>query len=305
MLQVKGADNRIIQEQLNQKICECQALEETISVLKEQLSDTLEVKNSSHTIHPSQNFTNGRDLQEDICMNRECRFSEDANEESLLQTQVQFFNYFLLQISVPKELKACNGSKNAEADEIEELKHKVDELTEAKQQLETRNRKLAEESSYAKGLASAAAVELKALSEEVSKLMDLNERLTTDLAASKNSSKNLTTQRRPNGVATRNNGVRKDSNLVKRNDQGGSRPSPAEDIKRREREREISLSFEAALLEKERNEEELQKKVGESKQREEYLENELANMWILVANLKNGHEVNDHDIRETDSKNSI
>ncbi|XLR00688.1 hypothetical protein S83_066886, partial [Arachis hypogaea] len=66
--------------------------------------------------------------------------------------------------------------------QIEELKQKVKELT--------------EESSYAKGLASAAAVELKALSEEVSKLMNHNERLAAELAASKNSS----SQRRTSGT---------------------------------------------------------------------------------------------------------
>ncbi|GKD09471.1 hypothetical protein Tco_1189156, partial [Tanacetum coccineum] len=40
------------------------------------------------------------------------------------------------------------------------------ELTKSKDKLEARNRKLANDSSYAKGLASAVAVELKALSGE-------------------------------------------------------------------------------------------------------------------------------------------
>ncbi|KAL4287892.1 hypothetical protein AHAS_Ahas19G0231600 [Arachis hypogaea] len=68
-------------------------------------------------------------------------------------------------------------------------------------------KELTEESSYAKGLASAAAVELKALSEEVSKLMNHNERLAAELAASKNSS----SQRRTSGTVQ--NGRRQQDSL--------------------------------------------------------------------------------------------
>lgn len=161
-----------------------------------------------------------------------------------------------------------------QATEIEELKQKVTELTESREQLELQNQQLAEESSYAKGLASAAAVELKALSEEVAKLMNHNERLAAELAAVKSNP----TQRRTNTVR---NGRR--DGQVKRHDQAGS-PS---DLKRElalSREREHS--YEAALLEKDQRETELQRKVEESKKREAYLENELANMWVLVAKLK-------------------
>lgn len=164
--------------------------------------------------------------------------------------------------------------------EIEELKQKVAQLTESKDQLEVRNQKLAEESSYAKGLASAAAVELKALSEEVAKLMNHNERLAAELAASKNSP----TPRRTSGTAQ--NGRRESQVKLRRNDQGGSNS----DVKRElalSKDRE--LSYEAALLEKDQKEADLQRKVEESKQREAYLENELANMWVLVAKLKKSH----------------
>ncbi|RYR25801.1 hypothetical protein Ahy_B02g059801 isoform K [Arachis hypogaea] len=68
-------------------------------------------------------------------------------------------------------------------------------------------KELTEESSYAKGLGSAAAVELKALSEEVSKLMNHNERLAAELAASKNSS----SQRRTSGTVQ--NGRRQQDSL--------------------------------------------------------------------------------------------
>lgn len=176
------------------------------------------------------------------------------------------------------------------------MKQKLTEVAESKEQLEHRNQKLAEESSYAKGLASAAAVELKALSEEVAKLMNHNERLSAELAAQKNPNNHR------RAISAPRNG-RRDSH-TKRADQG----VPAADVKRElalSRERE--LSYEAALLEREQREAELQKKVEESKQREAYLENELANMWVLVAKLKKSQagepEVSDstREIQSVDS----
>lgn len=225
-LEVKVADNRIIQEQLNQKSHECEGLQETVASLKQQLSEALESRNVSPVI--------GHELH-----------TETKN------------------------------TVQAQAAEIEDLKQKLTEVTESKEQLEFRNQKLAEESSYAKGLASAAAVELKALSEEVAKLMNQNERLAAELAAQKNSPNNR------RAISAPRNG-RRDSH-IKRADQG---VSPA-DVKRElalSRERE--LSYEASLLERDQREAELQIKVEESKQREAYLENELANMWVLVAKLK-------------------
>ncbi|WJX84102.1 Kinesin-like protein KIN-7K, chloroplastic [Trifolium repens] len=224
-LEVKAADNHVIQDQLNQKICECKSLQETVASLKQQLADAIELGNFSGNMN-------------------------SANEGILLQAQVS---------------------------EIEQLKQRVAELTASKDQLEVRNQKLAEESSYAKGLASAAAVELKALSEEVAKLMNDNERLAAELAASKNSP----TPRRTSGTAQ--NGRRESHVRLRRNDQGGSNS----DVKRElalSKDRE--LSYEAALLDKDQKEAELQRKIEESKQREAYLENELANMWVLVAKLK-------------------
>ncbi|CAN4096846.1 unnamed protein product [Withania somnifera] len=169
---------------------------------------------------------------------------------------------------------------NQKAREIKELHEKVAELDEAKEQLELRNQKLAEESTYAKGLASAAAVELKALSEEVAKLMNHNEKLAAELAGQKSSS----THRKPS-VAMRNG--RRDAH-ARRNEQNVS----SADMKRElalSRERE--LSYEAVLAERDQKEAELQSKVEESKQREAYLENELANMWVLIAKLKKSEGV--------------
>ncbi|XP_038882617.1 kinesin-like protein KIN-7K, chloroplastic [Benincasa hispida] len=227
-LEVKAADNRIIQEQLNQKISECEGLQETVTSLKQQLADTLQLQNA------------------------------------------------------PKDERL--------AQEVDDLKHKLAELTDSKEQLELRNQKLAEESSYAKGLASAAAVELKALSEEVAKLMNENERLASELAASKSSP-----SQRKSTIGMRNG---RREVISKRTDIG---PSAAELKRDLAISKERELSYEAALLEKDHREAELHRKVEESKQREAYLENELANMWVLVAKLKKSHgnDTDDHSKIDT------
>lgn len=265
-LEVKAADNRIIQEQLNQKICECEGLQETVLSLKQQLSEALELRNLTPVVTHPQRHTDTRSLKGELQTDHENLILNDTNDSLLIRKQ---------------------------ATEIEELKNKLSEITTSREQLDLRNQKLAEESSYAKGLASAAAVELKALSEEVAKLMNHNDRLAAELTALKNSP----TQRKTSGASRSG---RRDS-LVKKNEQGGS-PS---DFKRElalSREREHS--YEAALMEKDQREAELHRKVEESKQREAYLENELANMWVLVAKLKKSHgaetDVSD-STRETQS----
>ncbi|XP_076914132.1 kinesin-like protein KIN-7K, chloroplastic [Bidens hawaiensis] len=219
-LEVKAGDNRVLQEQLNQKIDECKGLQETIDSLKQQLSAT----------------------------QSELDAEKDARMMMVRQSQ---------------------------GHEVEKLKEKVTELTESNEQLEARNKKLAEESSYAKGLASAAAVELKALSEEVTKLMNHNEKLSAELATHKNSPSH---HRRP----TKNG--RKDNTSYSKQKE----PGPTQSELRRELalSREREAAYEAMLSEKEQFESDLQKTVEESKQREAYLENELANMWVVVAKLR-------------------
>ncbi|CAH9097693.1 unnamed protein product [Cuscuta epithymum] len=254
-LEVKAADNRIIQEQLNQKTVECEELQETIASLK-QLSDALNSGPSS--LGDSQKLSATKRLLGQLRNEKENPATKNTKEALLLQSQ---------------------------AIQLEELQRKVVELTESKDQLEIRNHKLAEESSYAKGLASAAAVELKALSEEVSKLMNQNERLSSELAAAA-AQKSSLTQRR-NSIPMRNG--RRD-NHVRRSDQSAS-VVPTTDIKKELSEsREREALYEAALAERDRNEAELQRRIDEAKEREAYLENELANMWVKVATLKNAQE---------------
>ncbi|RCV20783.1 hypothetical protein SETIT_4G085500v2 [Setaria italica] len=245
-LEVKTADNRIMQDQLEQKASECQKLQETVAHLQEQLSQALEANDL---------------LSESIIFQQ--------NTDISLQTGSQVHKENPASIDVSDELR-----QKAQQSEIDELKQRLCDLTEAKAQLEARNQKLLEESIYAKGLASAAGIELKALSGEVTKLMKHNERLASELASARNS-----TQRRVN------NGQR-----VFRRDSFTKRHEPAS-------RRNVHASYEreqaleVMLMEKDQREAELQKKIEESKQKEAFLEGELANMWVLVAKLKKGKGV--------------
>ncbi|CAN6202157.1 unnamed protein product [Urochloa humidicola] len=250
-LEVKTADNRILQDQLQQKASECQKLQETVAHLQEQLSQALEANDL---------------LSESIIFQQHT----DMN----LQTESQVHKQNLASTDISDELH-----QKAQQSEIDDLKQRLCELTKAKAQLETHNQKLLEESMYAKGLASAAGIELKALSGEVTKLMNHNERLASELATARNS-----TQRRIN------NGQRfgrKDS-FTKRHEPASKRDVHAS------YEREQAL--EVMLVEKDRREAELQKKIEESKQKEAFLEGELANMWVLVAKLKKGQGVGQDDM---------
>ncbi|KAG7549775.1 Kinesin motor domain [Arabidopsis thaliana x Arabidopsis arenosa] len=232
-LEVKAADNRIIQEQLKQKTCLCEELQEEVANLKQQLSDALELVDiSSVTSHMQQSSE-----------------SPNRNEEKVIEAQ---------------------------AFEIEELKLKATELSDLNEQLELRNKKLAEESSYAKELALAAAIELKALSEEIARLMNHNERLAADLAAVQKSSVT------PRGKTGNLRNGRRES-VTKRKEQDNSLMELKRELSM---SKEREFSFEATLVEKIQREAELQRTVEESKQRESYLENELANMWVLVAKMR-------------------
>lgn len=138
-----------------------------------------------------------------------------------------------------------------------------------KPKLEVRNQELVEESTYAKGLASAAGVELRALSEEVTKLVKQNEKLASELASARSST--------PRKASHSPRAARMGSR-TERHEPGGKRDTNSSS------QREQAL--EAMLAEKEQREAELQKKIEESKQKEAFLEGELANIWTLVAKLR-------------------
>ncbi|KAL6633445.1 hypothetical protein ACP70R_026116 [Stipagrostis hirtigluma subsp. patula] len=250
-LEVKAADNRVIQDQLNEKISECMELQATVTHLKEQLSQALEAKDllSNSIIH------NNRGVNHEV--------EHRADQEK----------------AVPREVPTEPLQKLSKSVEIDELKQKVSELTEVKVQLEARNQKLLEECTYAKGLASAAGVELKALSEEVTKLMNQNEKLVAELASVRSPT--------PRRVSSGPRGTRRDS--INRRHEPASRRDTNTSY-----EREKAL--ENMLMEKEQKEAELQRKIEESKKKEASLETELANMWVLVSKLKKSQGYDDGDL---------
>lgn len=179
--------------------------------------------------------------------------------------------------------------------ENEKLNQERLQLIEENRGLLNRNQKLAEESSYAKELASAAAVELKNLAEEVTKLSVENARQANELLIAQE----MAYSRGGSG------GLRKieAAKLGRRSrsvSRGGEFATTAHDdvecfnaelvdmkieLQAR-RQREAVL--EATLSEKELLEEEYRKKFDEAKKREVALENDLAGMWVLVAKLKKG-----------------
>ncbi|KAG8655896.1 kinesin-like protein KIN-7D, mitochondrial isoform X3 [Manihot esculenta] len=251
-LEIKSADNRVLQEQLQTKCSENKELQEKVHTLEQQLASFSGDK-MSHT-------------------------PEHAVSEEYVD-----------------ELR-----KKIQSQEIENEKLKIEQvqLSEENSGLRVQNQKLAEEASYAKELASAAAVELKNLAGEVTKLSLQNAKLEKELLAARESLHSRVGTQNINGVNRKYN----DSMRPGRRGRFSGRPNEIsgmhsdefdswsldpEDLKielQARKQREASL--ETALAEKELIEEEYRKNAEEAKKREEALENDLANMWVLVAKLK-------------------
>ncbi|VAI71857.1 unnamed protein product [Triticum turgidum subsp. durum] len=240
-VKVKTADNRILEDQLEKKAIECEELRETVVYLKEQIVQALQIDEFlPERIRLQQQTGIGHDVGSQV--HNDNPLSSDVSEKPL---------------------------ENTSQSEIGELKQRLCELTEVKAQLEARNQELLEESTYAKGLASAAGVELRALSEEVTKLVKQNEKLAGELESARNST--------PRRASHSPKAARKGGH-IERHEPGGKRDTNSSS------QREQAL--EAMLVEKDQREAELQKKIEESKQKEAFLEGELANIWTLVAKLR-------------------
>jgi centromeric protein E len=139
---------------------------------------------------------------------------------------------------------------------------------------------MAEELSYAKELASAAGVELKNLSEEITKLSYHNTKLAAELTNAKGSayarpkSKSVPRQRANAVIAQRLEGA------------------VAEELKREllaSKEKEVAL--EGRLAQRDRKDAEMQQKLEDMKRREADLEKELASARLVLANIK--HEASE------------
>ncbi|CAN6304588.1 unnamed protein product [Urochloa humidicola] len=227
-LELKSADNRVLQEQLQQKNAEINDLQEKVLRLEQQLS-----------------------VKADIPLEQETNYTQ---QETI-------------------DLKSKLQSKEAE---IEKLRYEHLKITEEHRDLINHNHKLSEEAAYAKELASSAAVELKNLADEVTKLSVLNAKQAKELLVAQE-------------MAHSRVHARKGRTTSRGRDEVGTWSLDLEDMKmelQARRQREAAL--EAALAEKELLEEEYKKKFDEAKKKELSLENDLAGMWVLVAKLKRG-----------------
>ncbi|KAL1196194.1 Kinesin-like protein KIN-7C [Cardamine amara subsp. amara] len=165
--EVKSADNRILQEQLQMTKSENAEMQETIILLRQQL-DSLSQRQSTYS-------------QQTIDESSEKNIHNRNGEESEIYsgagtpTSVMSLNRVFAQEET-KDIKT-ETTLNSQVLEIENLKNEKMRLIEEKDELGKLNKKLTEEASYAKELASAAAVELQNLAEEVTRLCNENAKL--------------------------------------------------------------------------------------------------------------------------------
>ncbi|XP_040942535.1 kinesin-like protein KIN-7D, mitochondrial isoform X1 [Gossypium hirsutum] len=254
-LEIKSADNRILQEQLQNKCSEIEELQEKVNLLEQHLASL-------------------------------------SGDKLLLSSKEGISEEYV------DELR-----KKVQSQEIENEKIKLEQvqLSEEASGLRVQNQKLAEEASYAKELASAAAVELKSLAGEVTKLSVQNGKLEKELIAARelahsrsfaNSTFNGVNRKYNDSMRSGRKGRlsgRSQDFSVAVGDDFESWNLDLDDLKMElQARKQQEAALKAALAEKELIEDEYRKKVEEAKKREEALENDLANMWVLVAKLKKG-----------------
>ncbi|KAE8703149.1 Kinesin-related protein 11 [Hibiscus syriacus] len=252
-LEIKSADNRILQEQLQNKCSEIEELQGKVNLMELQLA-SLSIDN--------------------ISLSSKQGISEEYVDELRKKVQSQEI-------------------------ENEKLKVKQVQLAQENSGLRVQNKKLAEEASYAKELATAAAVELKSLAGEVTKISMQNAKQEKELLAARElahsrslANPNLHGVNRKYNASMRPghkgllSGRSYDFSGVASDDFESWNLDPHDLKMELQARKQQEATLKAALAEKELMEDEYQKKVEEAKKREEALENDLANMWVLVAKLK-------------------
>lgn len=289
-LEIKAADNRILQEQLQLKVSENAEMQETILFLKRQLDSVLSAKSSKDLQQNIDNkvTTSTTSLEKPLEAKNRTK-NADAYEEMYVDqstpTSVMSLNGIFSRDSRESRSDALMNSQFEQAAEIEALKQEQIKMLEEKDGLVIHSQKLAEEGSYAKELAAAAAVELRNLAEEVTKLSYQNAKLAADLAAAKEvNSKSSFGQSAVMFDVKRNGSIggQPDEQLKKHKD-GILVEELGQELDAMY-QREASLV--SALSERDEKEAEMRKRLDEAKRHEEVLENELSNMWALVANLR-------------------
>lgn len=279
-LEIKSADNRILQEQLQMKISENTEIQETILLLRQQI-DSLSNKKSGGPEQMAEEGIPPKPCSEEPSPKKNgWRNGLGSCEETFVDehtpTSVMSLNRIFSQ-----EESNLNSQVLIQAAEIENLKQERVKLVEERDGLEIHGQKLAEEASYAKELASSAAVELRNLAEEVTRLSYENAKLNSELAAAKE-------------ALSRSNFCQRSAPYeFKQSNSNGALRKTEDGLLIEELQKELSARYqreadlEAALSERERVEGELRKRIDEAKQHEEDLENELANMWVLITKMRN------------------
>ncbi|KAF8046714.1 hypothetical protein N665_3482s0002 [Sinapis alba] len=163
--EIKSADNRILQEQLEITKSEKAEMQETIILLRQQL-DSSTGRQSTYTQEIAVDESSGK--------NTHNRNGDESEIYSGAGTPTSVMS--LNRVFAQEEIKD-GTTLNPQTLEIETLKKENMRLVEEKDELGKLNKKLTEEATYAKELASAAAVELQNLAEEVTRLCNENAKL--------------------------------------------------------------------------------------------------------------------------------
>uniref|UniRef100_A0A7N0T253 Uncharacterized protein n=1 Tax=Kalanchoe fedtschenkoi TaxID=63787 RepID=A0A7N0T253_KALFE len=245
-LELRTADNYILQDQLHKKNLENKDLQEKVNALQQQLVTVVDKLKSQ-----SEDFVSVRELND---LKRKLQLKANENEKMRLE-RIQY--------------------------------------VEENSGLRVQNQKLAEEASYAKELASAAAVELKNLAGEVTKLSLQNAKLEKELVAFR--AANIQSANGFNRGRNENTKPGARGRLSNRTCDFPENQSDDFDLWNLDQDdlimelqarKQKEKTLQATLAEKELVENEYRKKVEDLKKREKTLEGDLANMWVLVAKLK-------------------
>ncbi|XP_054788466.1 kinesin-like protein KIN-7C, mitochondrial [Prosopis cineraria] len=271
-LEIKSADNRILQEQLQSMNLESADMQDTILMLRQQL-DLLKNKTSDNYQPLAESETEPHNMCFEV-------MSEETHEPSSVA------NSNIQEHSTQGSSNSIYSSQILmQAAEIENLRQEKVRLAEEKDGLEIQSHTLAQEASYAKELAAAAAVELRNLAEEVTKLSCENAELSGDLAAAKVACCKSNCCQRSASYDD------KQSNNNTQQQDGQSRKL-GNDVLIEKLQKDLKAGFqreaalEAALSAKDQIEAELRRRLDETKHHEQDLENELASMRVLVAKMR-------------------
>ncbi|XP_027940532.1 kinesin-like protein KIN-7C, mitochondrial isoform X1 [Vigna unguiculata] len=273
-LEIKSADNRILQEQLQLKNSENVEMQETIISLKKQINFL--DKTSTNYRHAVDNET-------------DC--SRDVLGKSDEPQSVKNLNVIVSQVQEESNDSIINSEILMQAVEIENLRQENVRLAEENDGLEIQSQKLAEEASYAKELAAAAAVELRNLAEQVTKLTYENAELSGDLAAAKETpgKSNLS----PTSYESKQN-IKNSFQLDGKSKKRGNEFLIEELQKDLSARLQREAALEAALSVKVEVEADLRRTLDEIKHQKQDLEYELTSMQRMVSKMrKSGTNVED------------